>query len=146
MKKFTVLGLVAAAMAFAPAAFAQGVVDGSRSAYHVPGEKLDSGLGSLTSKSMGAWANPFHVAGEKLDSGLGSLTAADLAPYRGTHVAGEKVDSGLGELTAADLAPYMGSHIAGEKLDSGLGELTAADLAPYMNPERSKSAIVRASY
>lgn len=101
MKKFTVLSLVsAAAMALASMVLAQGVVNGS--------------------------ANPYHVAGEKLDSGLGTLTAADVRPYmRPNQVAGEKVDSGLGELTAADLAPYMPNHVAGEKIDSGLGEITA---------------------
>src|SRR5581483_1952936 len=99
MKKCTLLGLMAAAMAFAPVALAQGVVDGSM--------------------------NPYHVAGEKLDSGMGNISAAELAPYMGSsRVAGEKLDSGLGDLTAADIAPYMNpNHVAGEKLDSRLGEI-----------------------
>src|SRR3954451_24419326 len=70
MKKFTVLSLVAAAMVFAPAVFAQSIV----------GESLDSGLGTLTAAVMRAYMHPNHVAGEKVDSGLGELAAADLAP------------------------------------------------------------------
>jgi hypothetical protein len=134
MKKCTLLGLMAAAMAFAPVALAQGVVDGSMNPYHVAGEKLDSGLGDIV--SVGAYANPYHVAGEKSDSGLGNISAAELAPYMGSsRVAGEKLDSGLGDLTAADIAPYMNpNHVAGEKLDSGLGEIAVRS-----------NAIIRAS-
>src|SRR5581483_9922989 len=103
MKKCTLLGLMAAAMAFAPVALAQGVVDGSMNPYHVAGEKLDSGLGDIV--SVGAYANPYHVAGEKSDSGIGNISAAELAPYMGSsRVAGEKLDSGLADLTAAEIA------------------------------------------
>jgi hypothetical protein len=139
MKKFTVLSLVsAAAMALASAVVAQGVVHGSANPYHVAGEKLDSGLGSLTAADIRPYMRSNQVAGEKVDSGLGELSAADLAPYMNpNHVAGEKIDSGLGQLTAADVAPYMNpNHVAGEKIDSGLGEITA---------RRSDSALIHAS-
>jgi hypothetical protein len=128
MKKCTVLALVAAAtVAFAPVVLGQ-----------VAGEKIDSGLGSLTASDVRAYMHPNYVAGEKVDSGLGQLTAADIAPYMGVNVAGEKIDSGLGELTAADIAPYMDpNHVAGEKIDSGLGDITA---------QRSNSALIRAAY
>ena len=101
MKKCTILSLVSVAvMLFAPAAFAQGVVNGSANSYHVIGEKLDSGLGTLTATDLRVYMRTSHVAGEKLDSGLGELTAADVAVYADPyHVAGEKRDSGLGELT-----------------------------------------------
>ena len=58
MKKALAAVMTVAAMAVAQAAVAEGV----------PGEKQDSGLGTM-------------VYGESLDSGLGQLTAADLQVY-----------------------------------------------------------------
>ena len=145
MNKCTVLSLVSvAAMLFAPAAFSQGVTDGSANPYHVVGEKLDSGLGKMAARraeAMGIPSIDYHVAGESLDSGLGELTPADVAVYADPyHVAGEKRDSGLGELTAADIQVYMNpNHVAGEKLDSGLGELTARRVP-------DNTAVIRASF
>ena len=41
--------IAAASLAFASAAYAGGVLDGTKNANHVPGESLDSGLGELAS-------------------------------------------------------------------------------------------------
>jgi hypothetical protein len=102
MIKRKVLTIVSmAGMLFASVAFSQGVIDGARNPYHVPGEKLDSGLG-------------YQVAGEKLDSGLGSLTRKDMEKWlqvtptsAGYHVPGEKLDSGLGSLTRKDMEKWL---------------------------------------
>lgn len=59
------------------------IADGVRS-NPVPGEKLDSGLGSLPHYSR--WAQE------------GVLGPAGAPATRATHVVGEKIDSGLGEL------------------------------------------------
>ena len=84
MKKLNVMATVVAALmlpvALGPAAAAE---------TRVPGEKLDSGLGTM-------------IYGESLDSGLGNLpatyTAAEFMPAG--WVLGQKLDSGLGELSS----------------------------------------------
>lgn len=121
MAKRTLATIVSmATILLAPAALAEGVLDGTTNAYHVDGESLDSGLGALSASYQAAeyqvmFSEPaglYHVAGESLDSGLGALDASyaaaeyqiafpDASRY---HVAGEKLDSGLGELTQEDIS------------------------------------------
>jgi hypothetical protein len=86
----------------------------SASPNSVPGEKLDSGLGDLSSSytaaefQQSAVTRSHAVPGEKLDSGLGDLspsyTAAEFqqpAVTRSHAVPGEKLDSGLGDLSSS---------------------------------------------
>ncbi|MBI3371447.1 MAG: hypothetical protein HY017_06775 [Betaproteobacteria bacterium] len=74
---------IALVLAFAAAPLAT-IADDTRS-YPVPGEKLDSGLGSLPHYSR--WAQEAVLK-----------TAGAAATRAGTRVNGEKLDSGLGEL------------------------------------------------
>jgi hypothetical protein len=88
MDRKVILNICAAAsLALAPLSFAETVIDGTRNLNHVAGEKLDSGLGELSSVYDAADYNVPHVAGEKLDSGLGQLSEDyDAAEYNDADV------------------------------------------------------------
>jgi hypothetical protein len=104
VKKLNVMAAVVAALmlpvALGPAAAADADV-------RIPGEKLDSGLGTM-------------IYGESLDSGLGELPASyDAREYMPQGwVRGESMDSGLGELaadyTAAEFMPRIVSAAQGQ--------------------------------
>jgi hypothetical protein len=114
MKKLNVMAVVVAALmlpvALGPAAAAD---------VRVPGEKLDSGLGSLPATYTAAEYMPAGwVRGESLDSGLGNLpatyTAAEYMPAG--WVLGESLDSGLGDLPSTYTASeYMPKIVSAER-------------------------------
>lgn len=83
------------------------------------------------------------VVGEKLDSGLGDLSSSyDASEFQRVRVAGESLDSGLGDLppsyTAAEFQRTY--RVAGESLDSGLGDLPSS----YTASEFQKTEVVAA--
>ena len=89
-----------AALLFSPVAFSFDPTDATAAALGIPGEKLDGGLGQLSSTYAAEEFRAHRVAGEKLDSGLGTLPPAYTgAEYRASRIAGESLDSGLGELS-----------------------------------------------
>lgn len=72
----------------------------ARDAYHVPGEKLDSGLGDLP---------PYRPGGKE------QVTALREPAPAGYRVPGEKLDSGLGDL------PHYRTWTAKQRWESGIG-------------------------
>ncbi len=82
MKRKLALNIFAAAtFVLAPVSHAGTPFEATENPNHVPGEKLDSGLGELSQGYDAAEYNDVHVAGEKLDSGLGALSQADVLKY-----------------------------------------------------------------
>ena len=73
MRTLSLVSMVA--ILHAPVAFGTGMVsDAARNPHHVPGESIDSGLGSLSADYTAAEYQR-EILGEKLDSGLGNLPA-----------------------------------------------------------------------
>ena len=134
MKKLKLVTLVAA-MLCAPVALADGRVAISWDLYHVPGEKMDSGLGQLSKSYTGAEfsKDELKIVGDSIDSGLGQLSPSYTGAEYMTEMqlVGESLDSGLGKLSKSYTgAEFMNDElkIVGDSIDSGLGELTAAEV------------------